>query len=158
MIQYLYTNYMVINDYLKLDSTKAYQGYKNMLRLLSYQCGEAEAPRRWMLKCPIHLFYIKQIEAVFPDAKLIWTHRHPVSAVPSLCSLIKAFHSVYYEPECMDVNGKVFSSWKFTFCLKKKKKKLNLHWFCISSWKKHRGTNWRYFGQCISWHRKFFID
>lgn len=30
------------------------------------------------------------------------THRHPVSAVPSLCSLVKAVHQVYYEPSCRD--------------------------------------------------------
>jgi hypothetical protein len=105
MLQYIYSNYMNIEEYLKLDATDAYKGYKKMLQLLSYQVGEEKDPKKWMLKCPIHLFYIKQIETVFPDAKLLWTHRHPVSAVPSLCSLIKAFHSVYYEPECCDING-----------------------------------------------------
>ena len=30
------------------------------------------------------------------------THRHPVSAVPSLCSLLKAVHKVYYEPGTHD--------------------------------------------------------
>ena len=30
------------------------------------------------------------------------THRHPVSSVPSLCSLIKSVHQVYYENECRD--------------------------------------------------------
>lgn len=30
------------------------------------------------------------------------THRHPVSAVPSLCSLIKACHQTYFEKECRD--------------------------------------------------------
>lgn len=105
MMQYLYANYMSIDDYLNLDPTKAYEGYKHMLQLLSYQVGEACAPRKWMLKCPIHLFYIKQIAKVFPDAQLIWTHRHPVSAVPSLCSLVKAFHSVYYEPECCETDA-----------------------------------------------------
>ena len=52
-----------------------------------------------MLKCPMHLFYIKEIAEVFPDAKIIWTHRHPISAVPSMCSLIKAFHKFYYDPD-----------------------------------------------------------
>ncbi|CAM9918894.1 unnamed protein product [Ectocarpus fasciculatus] len=102
MLQYIYSNYMNIREYVKLDSTKAYEGYKNMLKLLSYQIGEEKSPRKWMLKCPIHLFYIKQIEKVFPDAQLLWTHRHPVSAVPSLCSLIEGFHHVYYEPDQCD--------------------------------------------------------
>jgi hypothetical protein len=111
MMQYLYANYMTFAETIKMDPTKAYEGYRHMLQLLSYQVGEAGAPRKWMLKCPIHLFFIKQIAKVFPDAQLIWTHRHPVSAVPSLCSLIKAFHSVYYEPECCDKNnlGKIIA-------------------------------------------------
>jgi len=50
----------------------AYRYYGSVLRLLSYQSGEMDKPRRWMLKCPIHLFYIKEIAASFPDAKLIW--------------------------------------------------------------------------------------
>lgn len=50
----------------------AYAHYKKLLQLLSYQVGEANEPRRWMLKCPIHLFYIKEIAAVFPDAKIVW--------------------------------------------------------------------------------------
>uniref|UniRef100_A0A7S3HFK3 Sulfotransferase n=1 Tax=Spumella elongata TaxID=89044 RepID=A0A7S3HFK3_9STRA len=78
---------------------------KKVLQLLSYQVGEAENPRRYMLKCPIHLYYIKELASAFPDAKLIWTHRHPVSAVPSLCSLVKAVHKVYYENNCRDDNA-----------------------------------------------------
>ena len=64
-----------------IDSSRvinAYRYYGSVLRLLSYQEGGGgstsamDSPRRWMLKCPIHLFYIKEIAAVFPDAKLIW--------------------------------------------------------------------------------------
>jgi hypothetical protein len=46
--------------------------------------------------------FIKDIAGAFPDAKIIWTHRHPVSAVPSLCSLLKAIHQIYYEKEGRD--------------------------------------------------------
>lgn len=80
----------------------AFKYYKKVLQLLSYQLGERENPRRWVLKCPIHLYYIKQIAEVFPDAKIVWTHRHPQSAVPSMCSLVKAVHASYYENECRD--------------------------------------------------------
>ncbi len=30
------------------------------------------------------------------------THRHPISAVPSLCSLLRATHQVYFEPDTRD--------------------------------------------------------
>lgn len=92
------------------DASHAYRYYKQMLQLMSYQIGERKEARRWTLKCPAHMFYPKQIGAVFPDAKIIWTHRHPENAVPSLCSLVEAAHSVYYEPEGMNssaLGGKI---------------------------------------------------
>ncbi len=72
----LYSAYMNFEIFLKENSGQrainAYKHYKKVLQLLSYQVGEAKEPRRWMLKCPIHLFYIKEIANVFPDAKLVW--------------------------------------------------------------------------------------
>lgn len=105
----LYDDYVNYEDFLAVDAVPAYETYKKYLQLLSYQINDFKngdngvtLPKRWMLKCPIHLFYPKELGKVFPDAKLIWNHRHPVSAVPSLCSLLKAFHMLYYEPECRD--------------------------------------------------------
>lgn len=105
-LSFLYSDYVRHDVFFsKIDFERvknAYLYYKKVLQLLTYQIGEAEKPRRWMLKCPIHLYYIKELAAAFPDAKLVWTHRHPVSAVPSLCSLVKAVHKVYYENNCRD--------------------------------------------------------
>jgi len=105
LIQYFHSGYLNIETILSMDATEAYRYYKTVLQLLSFQVGEKETPRRWTLKCPIHLFYPKEIGTVFPDAKFVWTHRHPRSAVPSLCSLVEAAHSVYYEPEGMNVGA-----------------------------------------------------
>lgn len=78
-LSFLYSDYINHEKFFKcIDSSRvinAYRYYGSVLRLLSYQEGdhsEMNKPRRWMLKCPIHLFYIKEIKAVFPDAKLIW--------------------------------------------------------------------------------------
>jgi hypothetical protein len=101
-LQFLYSCYVDGDSFLKLDSHGAYRHHRKVLQLLSYTAGEAENPRRWMLKCPIHLFYPREIQAAFPDAKLIWTHRHPISAVTSLCSLLKAMHQIYFEQEGRD--------------------------------------------------------
>jgi hypothetical protein len=107
-LQFFHSVYLEIKTLLALDATDAYRYYKKILQLLSYQTGQrgeatgTDTSKRWTLKCPIHLFYPKQIATVFPDAKFIWTHRHPLSAVPSLCSLVQAAHSVYYEPENMN--------------------------------------------------------
>lgn len=101
-LQFFHADYINVDRLLEIDSTSAYRYYKKILQLLSYQTGEKTTAKRWTLKCPIHLFYPKQIATVFPDAKFVWTHRHPSSAVPSLCSLVQAAHSVYYEPENLD--------------------------------------------------------
>jgi len=101
-LQFLYSCYVDGDSFLKLDASGAYKHHRKVLQLLSHQVGEVENPRRWMLKCPIHLFYPREIAAAFPDAKLIWTHRHPISAVTSLCSLLKAMHQIYFEQEGRD--------------------------------------------------------
>ncbi len=49
------------------------------------------------------------------------THRHPVSSIPSMCSLLKSIHQVYYEPDCRDDNliGKAVKE-----CFEKRLKKI----------------------------------
>jgi len=98
-LQMMYSDYMQAELFLKIDTTNCYRYYRKMLQLLSFQVGQQTDPKRWMLKCPMHLFYPKQIAAAFPDAKLIWTHRHPVSSVVSMASLLKAVHSIYFDKE-----------------------------------------------------------
>ena len=74
-LQHLMTIYMDYHSMIaNVNITKAYVYYRKALQLLSFQLGEAEAgnPRRWMLKCPMHLIFTKEIKQVFPDAKLIW--------------------------------------------------------------------------------------
>lgn len=100
---FLYSGYMNTDAYGgKIKISPAYHWYRKQLQLLSAQIGETENPRNWMLKCPFHMNFVKEIAEAFPDAKIIWTHRHPVSAVPSLCSLLKAVHQIYYESDGRD--------------------------------------------------------
>jgi hypothetical protein len=107
LLQYFYSTYMhpeLAEPLLRGRIVAAYTLYRKYLQLLSFQHSkdEEQNPRNWMLKCPIHLFYAKEIAQVFPDAKLVWTHRHPISAVPSMCSLLSSIHKLYYENECRD--------------------------------------------------------
>jgi hypothetical protein len=41
----------------------------------------------WNLKNPPDLFAVEEVYAVFPDARLIWSHRDPADALSSVCSL-----------------------------------------------------------------------
>jgi hypothetical protein len=69
------------------DVTSAYQYHKRFLQLL-----QAEAPGIWNLKMPSHALYIETLLKVYPDARLVWTHRDPFVAVGSFCSLISLAH------------------------------------------------------------------
>lgn len=62
---------------------EAYEYYKLALQLLQWR-GEK---RRWVLKWPCHLIALEQILDVFPDARFVVTHRDPVQALASNCSL-----------------------------------------------------------------------
>jgi hypothetical protein len=39
--------------------------------------------RRWVLKCPEHLFALEAIRAVYPDARIVFVHRDPVKVLLS---------------------------------------------------------------------------
>jgi len=65
------------------DLQEAYEYHARVLRLL--QQGAPE--RRWALKWPCHLLALDAIAAVYPDAKFVVTHRDPVQALASNCSL-----------------------------------------------------------------------
>jgi hypothetical protein len=61
----------------------SYREYREQLLLLQWKIPT----RHWVLKCPSHLFGLKALLATFPDARVIQTHRDPLKAIPSLCSL-----------------------------------------------------------------------
>ena len=66
------------------DMLPAYQYYKQQLQLLLWHCSK----NRTVLKDPMHLSYLDEILSIFPDAVIIWTHRDPIKAIASGCSLI----------------------------------------------------------------------
>jgi hypothetical protein len=65
----------------------AYAHYKRCVQLIGMN-----DPRRWLLKNPGHIEQLDLLLAVFPDAKVIQTHRDPAKAVPSLVSLLMQMH------------------------------------------------------------------
>ena len=49
---------------------------------------------RWVLKSPFHLAAIDHLFEVYPDARIIHTHRDPAQAVPSTASMIHTLRAV----------------------------------------------------------------
>lgn len=65
------------------DLRAAYGHHARVLKLLQH----GGPPRRWALKWPCHLLALDAIAAVHPDARFVVTHRDPVQALASNCSL-----------------------------------------------------------------------
>ncbi|WP_343546672.1 sulfotransferase [Sphingobium yanoikuyae] len=70
-----------------------YDHYRRCVQLI----GANDPDKRWLLKNPGHIENLDLLFAVFPDAKVIQTHRDPAKALPSLVSLLMAGHGAMEE-------------------------------------------------------------
>jgi hypothetical protein len=68
------------------DATQAYRHMANLLRLIGWSQQESSL-RPWILKTPQHMLDLPALLKVFPDARLIFTHRDPRAVVGSAASL-----------------------------------------------------------------------
>jgi hypothetical protein len=68
----------------------AYRHYYRCVQLI----GSTSPDNRWLLKNPGHIQNLDILFAIFPEAKVIQTHRDPAKAVPSLVSLLMQSHPV----------------------------------------------------------------
>lgn len=69
------------------DATPAYRTMAMLLRLIGWARGEDDS-RPWVLKTPQHMLDLPALLEVFPDARIVFTHREPRSVVGSSCSLV----------------------------------------------------------------------
>jgi hypothetical protein len=87
------------------DMTSAYIYQRKVLQLLQTHTGGV-----WNLKMPSHALHIEDLLKVFPDARIIWTHRDPLTALGSLCSTIAATQAAF----CAEVDrayiGELYAS------------------------------------------------
>jgi hypothetical protein len=70
----------------------SYEFYRQQLQLLQLHYP----PRRWVLKAPAHAPFLDGFARAFPDARIIYTHRDPVTLVGSVASLLTALRSIAY--------------------------------------------------------------
>ena len=73
-----------VDDYRERDQTPHYRYLRRVLQVLTFLRGG----RRWVLKSPQHLEQLRALEAVFPDATLVLTHRDPVPVIASYATMI----------------------------------------------------------------------
>jgi Sulfotransferase family len=71
---------------LSCDMEPAYRYHKRVLKLLQWRCP----PTRWWLKSPAHMASIDALDAVYPDARFVMTHRDLGRVLPSVCGVKRA--------------------------------------------------------------------
>jgi len=85
------------------DQERNLRWHRRFLQFL--QSGGVRSPR-WLLKSPVHLMRLPALFAVYPDATVIMTHRHPAEVVPSVASLVSSMRSFYSDHEDIGRTGR----------------------------------------------------
>lgn len=76
------------------DMTTQFVRLRDTLKYLQWQ-GLASRLRRWVLKSPLYSGLEPLLLRVFPDARLVMTHRHPVTTIPSGLRLLECFYKPF---------------------------------------------------------------
>ena len=71
----------------------AYRHYYRCVQLI----GSNDPDKRWLLKNPGHIDNLDLLFGIYPDAKVIQTHRDPAKALPSLVSLLMQLNALTEE-------------------------------------------------------------
>ena len=72
------------------DYVPAFRMQKAQLQVM-----QAERGGKWTLKNPWHPLYLNALHEVYPDARLVMTHRDPLEVVGSACSLCAAVRPMF---------------------------------------------------------------
>jgi hypothetical protein len=86
------------------DLKPSFERHRDILKLV----GSATPERRWVLKYPAYMRSLDSLLSVYPDARFVWTHRDPARVLPSLCSLVFGYRSLYEH----DVDAAAIGAWQ----------------------------------------------
>lgn len=84
------------------DMRPVYRYHRRVLKLLQWRCP----PKRWFLRTPTHTFALEALNSVYPDAQFVMTHRDPVKALPSVCSLMHQVRLAFIDNPQPQILGK----------------------------------------------------
>jgi sulfotransferase family protein len=73
------------------DMRPAYAYHRRFLQHLQWRAPGA----RWVLKWPSHVFSFDALLETYPDARIVQTHRDPVTAMASVASLSSVLHRAF---------------------------------------------------------------
>ena len=78
------------------DHRPGYDYFKLLLQFLQWQKRQTgQRVDRWVLKAPHHLHFLDLVFEVFPDVRIVQSHRDPLETIPSLASMIFELWRIY---------------------------------------------------------------
>ena len=94
---------------LQCDMVPAYRYHERVLKLLQWRCP----PDRWWLKTPAHMHSIDALDAVYPDARFVMTHRDVGKVLPSVCALYDTLSNILTErPDPVAIGAQNVEVWR----------------------------------------------
>ncbi|NND68572.1 MAG: sulfotransferase, partial [Halioglobus sp.] len=85
------------------DFLPVYQYHKQILQILQWK----NPRQRWLLKAPEHQVHLDTLLAVYPDARIVQTHRDPLKCMASTTSLMG---TLYYMRSDAPFNAGMFEN------------------------------------------------
>jgi len=99
-ISYLFESMYFVDSYRawhdRRDKRPAYEFHRQFLQHLQWRAPGTH----WVLKAPSHLFTLQTLMQVYPDARIIMTHRDPLKVLPSCASFTEVLRGSF--TNCMD--------------------------------------------------------
>jgi len=94
---------------LSQDARTAYRLHRKQLELIQFHRPSGE---RLVLKDPTHLVHLAALLEVYPDAKIVFTHRDPAVALSSICSLVAYTRALFTdEVDPQSVGSEILSGY-----------------------------------------------
>ncbi|GAB5453438.1 MAG: sulfotransferase [Halioglobus sp.] len=93
-----YSTWLAQADYLPV-----YEYHKKVLQILQWK----NPRRRWLLKAPEHQIHLQTLLSVYPDARIVQTHRDPIKCMASTTSLMG---TLYYMRSDQPFNAAMFEN------------------------------------------------
>ena len=76
--------------YMQADFVPVYEYHQTILKILQWK----NPRQRWLLKAPEHQNHLEALLQVYPDARIVQTHRDPIKCMASATSLIAALYHI----------------------------------------------------------------
>ncbi len=74
------------------DKRPAYECHEQFLQHLQWRAPGTH----WVLKAPSHLFTLETLLQVYPDARIVLTHRDPLKVLPSCASFTEVLRGLFH--------------------------------------------------------------